>query len=316
MSFWQKISSPIKRTTLYAILIAELFAANHVMEKHLDYLKLKKQNLHYGKLLDTKQSISNKIENAQIIKQLEEDGDAKLTEAKKCRIYQPEEALELCKNALNKYQEAIQIQKNLHIEQILTNLQRIEKEYSKDPVEKDKDILLIEKDLLDAFQKNKRVGKDLQKKLITTNTEITNVNKLIEIKLLADITYGEAAQYHNNKKAITAIASTVLNRVESKRFPNKIRDVIFQKNQYYATRNPQFKLARENRFLNNKIEKNAYQKIYKIAINLYFGKIKRIPGEFFITPKELQKLIAKGQFDTTQVIEVAQIEKYKILKYH
>lgn len=56
-----------------------------------------------------------------------------------------------------------------------------------------------------------------------------------EINLLARITFAEAGNQCDEGKRL--VIDTVLNRTDSKHFPDSIRDVIFQKNQFCPTTN-------------------------------------------------------------------------------
>lgn len=54
-----------------------------------------------------------------------------------------------------------------------------------------------------------------------------------ELYILSHLIYGEAGGY--SRELQIGVGSVVLNRVKSKRYPNTIKDVVFQKGQYACT---------------------------------------------------------------------------------
>lgn len=119
--------------------------------------------------------------------------------------------------------------------------------------------------------------------------------QLKEIKELADITYAEICEYASpkkyNKHVIITVSSTILNRVKQrpKEFGNTIHKVINKKNAYYGRQNKMYKQAKRLKFTSDE-NKQAYINTYKLVKKVYLGQIKRYPGFFFFTPREVKKL--------------------------
>ncbi|KIR02267.1 copper amine oxidase-like protein [Lachnospiraceae bacterium TWA4] len=65
--------------------------------------------------------------------------------------------------------------------------------------------------------------------LSTTTTTQVEAASSYEVKMLAAICYLEAGTNYNNS---LAVANVVLNRVKSKKYPNSIKGVIYQKGQF------------------------------------------------------------------------------------
>lgn len=84
-----------------------------------------------------------------------------------------------------------------------------------------------------------------------------------ELKYLTAIIYCEAG--NQSTKGKVAVANVVLNRVKSKKYPNSIKKVIYQKYQFSPTR--------------TKSKKYKGVTNYQVALNKYSGKYKMTAAE-------------------------------------
>lgn len=113
-----------------------------------------------------------------------------------------------------------------------------------------------------------------------------NYNKE-DLELLARIIHGEArGEPYEGQVAVGAV---VLNRVKSQGFPNTIREVIFQKNQFSAVSDGQFYL-----------EPN--ETAYRAARDALSGRDPSLGALFFYNPKTAKTLHWLSQRETTIVI--------------
>lgn len=85
-----------------------------------------------------------------------------------------------------------------------------------------------------------------------------------DAKLLAKLAYAECAQ--GNETDFRYVIESVVNRVESSRYPQTIRDVIFQKNAYESVNGKLWKSV-EKKALNSE-DFGVYGKCYDVAVDV------------------------------------------------
>lgn len=108
-----------------------------------------------------------------------------------------------------------------------------------------------------------------------------------DLELLARLIHGEArGEPYEGQVAVGAV---VLNRVKSPGFPNTIREVIFQKNQFSAVSDGQFYL-----------EPN--ETAYRAARDALSGRDPSLGALFFYNPKTAKTLYWLSTRETTVVI--------------
>lgn len=108
-----------------------------------------------------------------------------------------------------------------------------------------------------------------------------------DLELLARLIHGEArGEPYEGQVAVGAV---VLNRVKSPGFPNTIREVIFQKNQFSAVSDGQFYL-----------EPN--ETAYRAARDALSGRDPSLGALFFYNPKTAKTLYWLSTRETTLVI--------------
>lgn len=108
-----------------------------------------------------------------------------------------------------------------------------------------------------------------------------------DLELLARLIHGEArGEPYEGQVAVGAV---VLNRVKSPGFPNTIREVIFQKNQFIAVSDGQFYL-----------EPN--ETAYRAARDALSGRDPSLGALFFYNPKTAKTLYWLSTRETTVVI--------------
>ena len=97
-------------------------------------------------------------------------------------------------------------------------------------------------------KKNKSKPKEIKKK--NSSVKKKKYTKE-ELYLLSHLVFGEAGSDTCSDENQIAVASVVLNRVNSKAFPNTIKGVIFQKGQYACTWDGNFKKIPNKRAIKN-----------------------------------------------------------------
>lgn len=125
-----------------------------------------------------------------------------------------------------------------------------------------------------------------EEKIKTTTEKIQNTKSYTdeELYVLSHVIYGEASGRSNEMQL--GVGSVVLNRVKDSRFPNTIKGVVFQKNQYACTWDGNYNKTPDQQAINNAIYllENGSQlpnyvifqaefiqgKIYKHIGNTYF----------------------------------------------
>ena len=114
------------------------------------------------------------------------------------------------------------------------------------------------------------------------------------------------------------VASTILNREESGRtgeFGGSIPEIL-QKG-YYAVSNPNtpYKEATELKF-KDKASENSFKETLQLVSGMIKGTIKRYPGLFYFTNKELARLKkSPKEFDLSKVRDVGGVDNFRVFDY-
>lgn len=105
-----------------------------------------------------------------------------------------------------------------------------------------------------------------------------------EVDLLAHVLYAEAGASHIDDTTLYYVGSVVLNRVNSSRYPNTLREVIYQKGQYACT-------------TNGALRKTPTERCYRIARDLLgYGSV--LPaGVLGQAAKSIYDRYGKGLYD-------------------
>lgn len=112
---------------------------------------------------------------------------------------------------------------------------------------------------------DKKVGKVIKK----SNRKETHLTKK-EIKLIALVTMAEAES--ENEKGKRLVIDTVLNRVDSKNFPNTVQSVIYQKNQFSSMWNGRASRCHAQKKICKLVKEEARKRLNKKVVFFTAGK--------------------------------------------
>lgn len=137
-----------------------------------------------------------------------------------------------------------------------------------------------------------------------------------DIKSLADAIYGEMAG--QDYQSMLMVGSTALNRLTSGRhneFGSDLNSVL-EKGYYAVSKNsPQYRKAVKGNFKTNE-EIGSYQQAVDVASGLLRGNIKPMPGHFYFTDDEMNKLKdTPKKFNFKIVHPSSKIGKYTVFSY-
>lgn len=129
--------------------------------------------------------------------------------------------------------------------------------------------------------------------------------------------YGEGAnQDYDGKREIL---STILNRAESgkKEFgadTGRITDVLRKGYYAYSQQSPKYQEALDQKFP-DKMSEDSYKEYVAILSGMLKGNVKRTESQFFLTPKEVNKVKKSGAIDMSLLEETSKNKTWTFYKY-
>lgn len=131
------------------------------------------------------------------------------------------------------------------------------------------------------------------------------------VKPMAAVIYAAAADQDTKMKHY--VASTMVNRWKSgkKEFgadTGSMLDVINKEGQYYETKSKLYEDFMNNKFPNEDAKMNGMESM-SIASAMMRGSLEPMPGEFWFSEDEKNKLIKKKSFDFKKVKSLGKIGK-------